>query len=171
VKDKSALLPVLQGLGAKYPFAAMIPISARNGDNVSRLVSEVIALLPEGPSLYPDDAVTDRDMRFRISEIIREKLMQQLHEEVPYKLTVEVENLSRNAEGQWQVHALIWVERESHKAIVVGKGGEVLKTTGRAARLEIARLLGERVHLETWVKVRQRWSDSEQELKRLGFEV
>jgi GTP-binding protein Era len=169
--SKSMVLPLLQSLADRGPYAAMIPVSARTGENLAALQREVIARLPHGPRLYPDDAVTDRDLRFRIAEIIREKLMSELRDELPYKLTVEIENLARNDEKQWQVNALIWLERDSHKAIVVGKGGEVLKRIGRAARIEIASLLGDRVHLETWVKVRARWSDSEQELKRLGFDV
>jgi GTP-binding protein Era len=171
LKSKADLLPVLTRVAERFDFAALVPVGARAGDNLAGLVREVMERLPEGPRLYPDDTVTDRDLRFRIGEIIREKLMGMLHEEVPYGLTVEIQSLTQNAEGQWQVSALIWLERDSHKAIVIGKGGSVLKAAGRAARLEIADLLGARVHLETWVKLRQNWSDNEQELKRLGFDI
>jgi GTP-binding protein Era len=115
--------------------------------------------------------VTDRDLKFRIAEVIREKLMTLVHKEVPYGLTVEVEHLGKNEAGQRVVHALIWLERESQKSIVIGKQGQVLKEAGRAARLELSELLGERVHLELWVKVREHWADNERELQRLGFDV
>ncbi len=116
--------------------------------------------------------VTDRDLAFRIAEVIREKLMTLVHKEVPYGLTVEIEHLGKNNEtGQRVVHALIWLERDSQKSIVIGKQGQVLKQAGSAARLELAEMLGERVHLELWVKVREHWADNERELQRLGFDV
>ena len=167
---KSQLLPTLQSL-AERPFAAMIPISAQTGENLPRLVDEIFARLPVGPPLFPKDMITDRDLAFRIAEVIREKLMTLVHKEVPYGLTVEVEHLGKNEAGQRVVHALIWLERESQKSIVIGKQGQVLKQAGSAARLELAEMLGERVHLELWVKVREHWADSERELQRLGFDV
>ena len=115
--------------------------------------------------------VTDRDLSFRIAEVIREKLMTLLHKEVPYGLTVEVEHLGTNEEGQRLVHGLIWIERDSQKSIVIGKEGQVLKQAGTLARQELRQLLGERVHLELWVKVREHWADNERELQRLGFDV
>ena len=115
--------------------------------------------------------VTDRDLSFRIAEVIREKLMTLVHKEVPYGLTVEVEHLGTNEEGQRLVHGLIWIERESQKSIVIGKEGQVLKQAGTLARQELRELLGERVHLELWVKVREHWADNERELQRLGFDV
>jgi GTP-binding protein Era len=170
LQAKSRLLPTLASL-AERPFAALIPVSARSGENLPRLVEEIFARLPAGPPLFPKDIVTDRDLAFRIAEVIREKLMTLLHQEVPYGLTVEVEHLGKNEEGQRLVHALIWLERESQKSIVIGKQGQVLKEAGRAARLELSELLGERVHLELWVKVREHWADNERELQRLGFDV
>jgi GTP-binding protein Era len=167
---KSQLLPTLQSL-ADRPFAAMIPISAQTGENLPRLVDEIFARLPVGPPLFPKDMITDRDLAFRIAEVIREKLMTLLHKEVPYGLTVEVEHLGKNEVGQRVVHALIWLERESQKSIVIGKQGGVLKQAGSAARLEVAEMLGERVHLELWVKVREHWADNERELQRLGYDV
>ena len=153
------------------PFAAMLPVSARTGDNLERLVAQIFEHLPVGPKQFPDGMVTDRDLAFRIGEVIREKLMTLVHKEVPYGLTVEVEHLGRNEEGQRLVHALIWLERESQKKIVIGKAGSVLKEAGTLARQELRELLGERVHLELWVKVREHWADNERELQRLGFEV
>jgi GTP-binding protein Era len=168
--SKTELLPTLEKLGSKS-FAALVPISAKTGENLATLVDQIIAHLPEGPALFPQDMVTDRDLAFRIGETIREKLMTLVHQEVPYGLTVEVEHLGRNEHGQRLVHALVWLERESQKKIVIGKGGSVLKHAGTLARQELNALLGERVHLELWVKVREHWADSERELKRLGFDV
>jgi GTP-binding protein Era len=168
--SKIELLPTLEKLGTR-PFAALLPISARTGENLERLVEEIFARLPVGPKQFPDGMVTDRDLAFRIAETIREKLMTLVHQEVPYGLTVEVEHLGMNEEGQRLVHALIWLERESQKSIVIGKAGSVLKQAGTLARQELRELTGERVHLELWVKVREHWADSERELQRLGFEV
>jgi GTP-binding protein Era len=168
--SKTELLPTLDKLAGK-PFLAMLPISARTGDNLERLVEQIFAHLPVGPPLFPQGMITDRDLAFRIAEIIREKLMTLVHQEVPYGMTVEVEHLGTNEEGQRLVHALIWLERESQKSIVIGKAGSVLKQAGTLARQELRELLGERVHLELWVKVREHWADSERELQRLGFEV
>jgi GTP-binding protein Era len=170
IRDKKKLLPLL-GRFSAWPFAAYVPISARTGDNLDRLVAELLGRLPPGPQLFPLEVKTDRDVAFRAAEIIREKLMNVLHQEVPYGLTVEIEHMAQGEDGQWIVHALIWLEREGHKPIVIGKEGAVLKQAGREARLELRDLLGGRVHLELWVKVREHWSDSERELARLGFDV
>jgi GTPase len=168
--SKAQLLPTLQRL-ADMPFAGLVPIAAKTGDNVDHLVGQIFSRLPEGPALFPKDMITDRDLSFRIAEVIREKLMTLVHKEVPYGLTVEVEHLGRNEEGQRLVHGLVWIERESHKSIVIGKEGQVLKQAGTLARQELREMLGERVHLELWVKVREHWADSERELQRLGFDV
>ncbi len=169
--DRSALLPILERLGSDFPFAAFVPISARKHSNLGQLLAEILGRLPAGPSLFPREMITDRSQQFRIAEIIREKLLTAVHQEVPYGLTVEIEHVGRKDEDQALVHALIWLERDSHKAIVIGKGGRVLKAIGRSARLELKELLGERVHLELWVKVRENWADSERELKRLGYDL
>jgi GTP-binding protein Era len=167
---KTQLLPILQRL-SQMPFAGLIPIAARTGDNLDHLVEQIFTRLPQGPALFPKDMVTDRDLSFRIAEVIREKLMTLVHKEVPYGLTVEVEHLGKNEEGQRLVHAVIWIERDSQKSIVIGKEGSVLKQAGSLARQELREMLGERVHLELWVKVREHWADNERELKRLGFDV
>ena len=168
--SRNELLPTLEKL-SRHPFAEFVPIAARTGENLGRLVEQIFARLPVGPKLFPQGMVTDRDLAFRIAESIREKLMTLVHQEIPYGLTVEVEHLGRTEEGQRLVHALVWLERESQKGIVIGKGGGVLKEAGTQAREELKQLLGERVHLELWVKVRERWADNERELARLGFEV
>ena len=170
VRPRSALLPLLKNLSEDFNFYSYIPVSATKGTNLDRLVEVISERLPPGPALFPPDAVTDRGERFRIAEFIREKLLSALHQEVPYGLTVEVEYLGHSDE-QWLVHAVIWVERASHKSIVIGKGGRVLKAAGQAARRDLVRLLGGRVHLELWVKVREHWADSDRELKSLGFDA
>ena len=170
VRPRSALLPLLKNLSEDFNFYSYIPVSATKGTNLDRLVEVISERLPTGPALFPPDAVTDRGERFRIAEFIREKLLSALHQEVPYGLTVEVEYLGHSDE-QWLVHAVIWVERASHKSIVIGKGGRVLKAAGQAARRDLVRLLGGRVHLELWVKVREHWADSDRELKSLGFDA
>ncbi len=170
LRAKSAMLPVLESV-SKHGFAAFVPVSARTGENLDRLVEELFRRLPEGPPMFPPEQRTDRGVAFRAAEIIREKLMTLLREEVPYGLTVEIERIVPAEDGQWLVHALIWLERESHKPIVIGKEGGLLKQAGTEARAELVQLLGGRVHLELWVKVREHWSDSEQELKRLGYDL
>ena len=170
IRSRSALLPLLQEAAGEWSFAAFVPVSALRGANVDRLVEEISGRLPVGPPLFPPEMVTDRGTRFRISEAIREKLLSALHQEVPYGLTVEVEYLEKGTE-QWLVHAVIWVERSSHKAIAIGKGGRVLKAAGQAARRDIIAFLKGRVHLELWVRVREHWADSERELRNLGFDL
>lgn len=171
VGAKTSVLPVLKTVGSEFPFAAFVPISARNGQNLGELLAEVLGLLPDGPAVFPQDMLTDRSLQFRIAEVIREKLFLAVHQEVPYGLTVEVEHIGTKEKDQTLVHALIWVQRDSQRVIVIGKGGKVLKAVGRAARLELNELLGKRVHLELWVKVRNNWADSERDLNRLGFDL
>ena len=170
IGSKTQILPILNKM-SDYPFAELIPLSAKTGENLERLVEQIFQHLPQGPALFPKDMSTDRDMAFRISEVIREKLMVLVHKEVPYGLTVEVEHLGQNEDGQKVIHGLIWLERNSQKRIVIGKEGHVLKQAGSAARIELSKLLGQRVHLELWVKVREHWSDNERELQRLGFDI
>lgn len=170
LKSKERLLELLAQL-KDYPFAAFVPISAQTGNGLPRLLDEIFAHLPPGPPLFPGDMSTDRDKRFRAAEVIREKLLTFLHQEVPYGLTVEIERLEwSETDRQFLVHGLVWVEKEAHKPIVIGKGGEALKRVGSAARRELTELFGGRVHLELWVKVREHWSDSERELGLLGFD-
>jgi GTP-binding protein Era len=168
VADKQSLLPGLEELSRRREFEQIIPLSATKGDNVAVLEACVEALLPESPPLYPEEQVTDRSERFLVAERIREKLFRSLGKELPYGLTVEVESFRRE-EGIIHIHALIWVERESQKSIVVGKEGRVLKQTGRQARLEIESLLGSKVNLKLWVKVKEGWADDERALQSLGY--
>lgn len=169
LKTKEALLPRIEAL-QQYQFEEFVPISARTGQNLESLELAIMRHLPEGPPLYPEDFKTDKSDEFRTAEIIREKLMSELHQEIPYGLAVQIESMAVDDEGRRLIEALIWIERESHKAIVIGKEGRVLKRIGRSARLELNQMFGERVHLKLWVKVREHWSDNAEELKRLGFD-
>jgi GTP-binding protein Era len=119
--------------------------------------------------LFPEDMRTDRSAEFHASEVIREKLTKLLHQELPYGLTVQIERYEQ-VDKRLTINAIIWVDRESQKGIVVGKGGNILKKVGQSARIELSRQLGQAVHLELWVKVKENWSDSEQDLMRLGYE-
>jgi GTP-binding protein Era len=175
VRPKERLLPFLEQLAARFTFRAIVPVSAPAGDNLDALCDAVVAELPESPPLFGPDDVTDRDVRFRIAEIVREKLTTEVNQEVPYGIAVEVESLSEGESegerpGQLEISTVIWVDREGQKPIVIGAGGERLKRVGRAARREINALLGRRVHLVLWVKVRENWADNAQALRALGME-
>jgi len=169
IHPKEALLSALSKMSERHSFDQVIPISAKLNDNLDRLLELIPNYLPESPALFPDEMVTDRSESFHIAEIIREKLTLLLRQEVPYGLTVEIEQFKKEPEGV-SINAVIWVERDSQKGIVVGKGGNVLKKVGRQARLELKERLGIPVHLELWVKVKDNWADSAKELLRLGYE-
>ena len=170
MRSRDELLPRIDAL-RQHAFREFVPISATQGKNLDGLEQAIFRHLPAGPPLYPADFKTDRSERFRAAEIIREKLMTALHQEIPYGIAVEIENLDRDDTGLLRVEAVIWIERESQKAIVIGSKGEVLKRVGSEARPEINRLFDERVHLKLWVKVREHWSDNVEELKRLGIDT
>ena len=170
LRPRQKLLPFIESVADKAAFQEIVPVSAQRGENLDRLRQLLEAAMPEGPPLFPAEASSDRDERFHASEIIREKLTRRLHEELPYGLTVEIEEMSADEEGRYEIRAVIWVEREGHKGIVVGRGGEMLKAVGRAARLELKERLGAPVHLSLWVKVREGWSDSDADLRRFGYE-
>ena len=171
VQPKSRLLPYIESLRSKAGFAEIVPVSATRPQSLARLPETIAAHLPESPLMFPPDQVTDLSERFLAAEIIREKLMLRLRDEIPYGLAVEIEEFRELEEepGKRLVRAVIWVERMGQKAIVIGKGGEQLKAVGRAARLELVRALGGPVHVELWVKVKEDWSDSESALRRFGF--
>ena len=169
VHPKEELLSVLSAMSERHTFDEVLPISAKLNENLDRLVELIPGYLPESPALYPEDMLTDRSESFQIAELIREKLTLLLRQEVPYGLTVEIERLEKEPGGV-AINAIIWVERDSQKGIVIGKGGNVLKKVGRSARVELKERLGMPVHLELWVKVKDNWADSERELLRLGYE-
>ena len=171
-KRKDRLLPFIAEVSGKAGFADIVPLSALKRVNLDRLPELIARHLPESPPLYPPEQVTDAGDRFMAAEIIREKLTLRLQQELPYGLFVEIEGLgeAEDEPGKLVVQAVIWVERTGQKAIVIGKGGELLKEVGRSARLDLRRHFGRPVHLELWVKVREGWSDDEQALRRFGFE-
>jgi len=169
MKPRSRLLPAIEALSRRHAFAAIVPVSATRGENLDRLLAEIERLLPEGPPAWPEDQVTDRSERFLAAEIVRERLMHALHDELPYGVSVEIERWEES-EGRITINAVIWVEREPQRKIVIGEGGARIKGVGRAARLALNELLGRRVHLELWVKVRENWADSEQALRQFGYD-
>ncbi|MBZ0156449.1 MAG: GTPase Era [Alphaproteobacteria bacterium] len=166
---KPELLPVIDAYGKLYPFKEIIPVSALNGDGVEALLAAIIRSLPEGPKYYPDDIVTDQMERFMVAEIIREKLMQQTEEEVPHSVATEVVGWTEREEGTVLIQANIYVEREGQKGIIIGKEGARLKAVGTSARREIEDLLGTKVFLELWVKVKKDWRSRDNVLRELGF--
>jgi len=170
VHPKERLLEAIAALSKRHEFAEIIPVSALKKDNLDALMAVIPSFLPESPPLFPQEMQTDRSAEFQAAEVIREKLMLMLHQEVPYGLTVQIERYESD-DDRLTINAVIWVDRDSQKGIVVGKGGNVLKTVGQSARLELREQLGCRVHLELWVKVKDNWSDSEQDLMRLGYEL
>ncbi len=168
IKDKQAMLAFFAEARQKYPFAAIVPVSALKSTNLDILEQEIMALLPEAAAIYPEDQITDRPERFFAAEIVREKLTRRLGDELPYALTVEIERYEEHPELS-KIYAAIWVERSSQKSIVIGKQGEMLKNIGTEARLDIEKLIGQKVYLQLWVKVKKGWSDSERALQSLGF--
>lgn len=170
VHPREALLEKLAATAARHEFAQIIPISAKKGDNLDALLAEIPQYLPESPPLFPDDMRTDRSREFHAAEVIREKLTLMLHQELPYGLTVQIERFEEDTE-RFTINAIIWVERDSQKGIVVGKGGSRLKQIGTAARVELKEQLGRSVHLELWVKVKENWADNEKDLHALGFDT
>jgi GTP-binding protein Era len=149
--------------------AAWLPVSATQGDNRGELLNLIISYLPPGPRYYPEEQVTDQQTRFITAELIREAALRRLHQEVPHALAVVVDEFKRRSEDMTYISATIFVERDSHKGIVIGQGGRTLKAIGRTARVEIERLVDTRVFLELWVKVRPKWRKKEEELRRLGY--
>lgn len=166
--SKEELLPGLQLLAEKRVFHQIIPISAQKGDNIAVLESTIGALMPIAPMMFPQDQVTDRPVRFLAAELVREKLFRMLGKELPYGLTVEIEQF-RSEENITHIHALIWVERKSQKHIVIGKQGRVLKEVGQQARRDIEEMIEKKVNLKLWVKIKEGWADDERALQSLGY--
>jgi GTP-binding protein Era len=166
--NKRKLLPVLETYANMFVWTEVVPVSAETGDNVQRLLSVTVSHLPQGEAAYDDETITDQSMRTLAAEMIREKLLRQTYEEVPYSLAVEIDEFVE--EGKLaRVSASILVEREAHKAIVIGKHGERLKAVGSEARIEMERLFGMKVFLKLWVKVREAWREDEHVLVELGY--
>jgi len=166
--DKEQLLPQIKKLAPEFDFANIVPISAEKGSNVKKLEAEILDLIPEGEIIFPEDQITDRSSRFLASELVREKLFRRLGQELPYALTVEIEQF--DDEGKfYRVGAVIYVERSSQKGIVIGKQGKLLKEVGQEARIDMEKLFDCKIFLRLWVKVREGWSDNERMLQNLGY--
>jgi GTPase len=168
-KPRERLLPYLADLDRRHSFLALVPVSALKGKNLDDLRGAIAAHLPISAPLFPDGELTDRGMQFRIAEMIREKLTLELNQEVPYGIAVEVEKLAEE-DGILTVDAAIWVDRDGQKPIVIGAKGERLKRVGTSARLALNGLLGRRLHINLWVKVRENWADNARALRELGLE-
>jgi GTP-binding protein Era len=168
IEDRAALLPHIERLSALHAFGAIVPVSALRGHNLEALMKEIAALLPEAPHLFPEDQLTDRSERFLVAEIVREKLMRQLGAELPYAIAVQVEEF-RDSGRSVHIGAVVLVDKPGQKAIVIGQGGERLKRVGQEARADMERLLGHKVMLRLWVKVRSGWADDERVLASLGY--
>ncbi|KXI28693.1 GTPase Era [Paraglaciecola hydrolytica] len=169
VKDKETMLPHLRWLGEQHQFDKIMPVSAKTGKNVEELRALVQQSLPESEFYFPEDYITDRSSRFMASEIIREKLMRFTGDELPYSVTVEIEQFLLSDNGMYRINGLILVERDSQKAMVIGKSGAKLKTIGAEARKDMEALFEAKVFLELWVKVKSGWADDERALRSLGY--
>jgi GTPase len=168
VADRSRLLPYLAAAAERYPFFKIVPISAKNGEQLSELEHCVSTCLPQQPYLFPEDQLTDRSDRFIAAETVREKLTRLLGEELPYALTVTVDAFE-DEPAIARIAAVIWVDKSSQKPIVIGEKGERLKNVGRKARLDLEKYLGKKVFLKLWVKVKSGWWDDERALRQLGY--
>jgi GTP-binding protein Era len=170
MKNREQLLPLLSRLHDEKRFGAIIPISARRGNNVDHLVDVILSLLPERPPIFEADVLTDRAERFVAAELVREQVLLKTHEEVPYGVAVEIESFADSAvDGKLRIAAVIHVERDSQKGIIIGRGGAKLKEIGTAARIELQKFFARPIDLKTTVRVEPGWSDSEKALDRLGY--
>ncbi|RED64242.1 MULTISPECIES: GTPase Era [Cohnella] len=164
-----AMLPVIEKFRKQMDFTEIVPVSALQGNNVNALLEQVSKYLKEGPMYYPADQITDHPEQFVCAELIREKLLQLTREEIPHSIAVEIESMSVADNGLVNIGAVIYVERDSQKGIIIGKNGGLLKEVGKLARLDMERLLGSKIFLELWVKVNKDWRNRESILKTLGY--
>lgn len=162
------LLPVISRMQQRYEFVDIVPVSALKGTRLDRLQQAIRTHLPVQEMLFPEDQITDKSERFIVSEIIREQIFRQVGQEVPYSVAVEIEQFKEGAK-RVEIHAVIYVEKQGQKAILIGKGGARIKSIGEAARAAIADFLQKKVHLETWIKVKDKWSDDARALQSLGY--
>ncbi|MNO62418.1 GTPase Era [compost metagenome] len=167
--EPEALLPLIEEYRKLYEFAEIVPISAKLGNNVNTLLDQVEKYLPEGPQYYPEDQVTDHPEQFVCAELIREKILHLTREEVPHSIAVTIEDMKVEENGVVYLSAVIFVERDSQKGIIIGKQGAMLKEIGKRARHDIENLLGSKIFLELWVKVKKDWRNQERILRDLGF--
>lgn len=170
IQDKNQLLPHLAKITERFDFDAVFPGSALKGENLEPLVKQIKEWLPKGDLFFPEDYVTDRSQRFMAAELIREKLMRSLGDEIPYSSTVEIEQFKTDEKGTLHINGLILVERTGQKAIIIGKQGQRLKQIGQDARIDMEELFGSKVFLQLWVKVKDGWADDERALRSLGYD-
>ncbi len=164
-----ALLPIIEKYRKLHDFTEVVPISALSGNNVSTLLEQLLKYLPEGPQYYPEDQVTDHPEQFVCAELVREKILHMTREEIPHSIAVQIEDMRVQENGVVYIGAVIYVERDSQKGIIIGKKGALLKEVGQQARKDIEQLLGSKTFLELWVKVKKDWRNQERVLKDLGF--
>jgi GTP-binding protein Era len=167
--EPEALLPMIEEYNKLYSFAEIVPISAKLGNNVTTLIEQIGKFLPAGPQYYPEDQVTDHPEQFVCAELVREKILMLTREEVPHSIAVTIEDMRVQENGIVHISALIFVERDSQKGIIIGKQGALLKEVGKLARQDIERLLGSKIFLELWVKVKKDWRNQDRVLRDLGF--
>ena len=167
--EKQDLLEAIVSYENSYPFEAVVPISAKERDNIEEVVNLLEIHLPEGPKYFPDDMITDQPERLIISDIVREKILLQTHDEIPHAIAVDVDEMKTREDGTTYVRATIYVERDSQKGIIIGKQGAMLKTIGRQARGDVERLLATKVFLDLWVKVKKDWRNKSGMLSELGY--
>ena len=168
--SRAQVLPIIERYAAKRDFTAIVPVSALVRTNLDSLTGEIKKHLVPGPKYYPDDMVTDQPERLLIAELIREKVLQLTREEIPHSIAVDIEEVATRDNGDLYVRAVIYVERDSQKGIVIGAGGAVLKEAGRLARIDVENLLGSKTYLDLWVKVKKDWRNRKGVLKSLGYE-
>ena len=170
IKDKQEILNVISEYNSLYKFDEIIPVSATKKEDVKKVLEAVIKRLPYGPQYYPEDMITDSPERVMVSEIVREKALDLLSDEIPHGIAVEVEKMKKRLNQEIiDINVTIYCEKESHKPIIIGRGGKMLREIGSRARVDIERFLETKVFLEVWVKVREDWRDSDAELRRLHF--
>ncbi len=170
--QKSSLLPLIAEYSRLYNFAEVFPVSALHGDNMTGLSDAIVRRLPEGPQYFPEDAVTDQPVRFIAAELVREKIFQLTYEEIPYSIAVGIEEFREEREKNVVlIRAVIFVDKDSQKGIVIGKGGIMLKKVGQLAREELEAIMGVRVFLELWVKVKSGWRGEDMVLRQLGYKI
>ena len=168
--ERLKLLPLLDKIQTIYSFSSIVPISAEKGENIDALMESIKGYLPEGPKFFPDDVITDQPERQIVSEFIREKALRLLNREVPHGIAVEIEKMKQKENGTYEILAAIYCEKQSHKGIIIGKGGEKLKQIGSLSRRDIERFLGAKVYLELWVRVKEDWRNRENFITDIGFE-
>ena len=169
IVDEAKLMATIQSFSSEK-YDAIVPVSARTGKNMAELRKLIVSFLPQGPKYFPDDMMTDQPERLICAEIIREKVLRNLREEVPHGIGVEMMRIQKLSENMTEIHATIYCERASHKGIIIGKQGAMLRTIGAEARKDIENLLGTRINLQLWVKVREDWRNRMDDLRTLGYE-